>query len=378
MHFKINKSNLVYALSHVNKAVSSKNTIPILTGIKFEITESGLTLTGADSDISIQIEVPLKTEGKDIIELFEVGAIVLPRYVYDIVRKLPADEIEFKKTEKLSVFIKSGLSEFRINGYDVDEYPEIQAISDKKSFFIESSLLKTMLRQTTFAISNNESRPILTGVSWNLDGETLKFYATDSHRLAVKEAIVENAEEIKLAGLVVPGKALKELAKILEDYDSRVKIVASSNQLYVEVNNIVFISRILDGTYPDIPRIIPKQIESEITLNRGQLIDSIERASLIARDSRNNIVKLVTLENNLVEVSSSSQELGNVTELVEIHGIKGEDVKISFNAKYVLEALAAIENDEIIIEFTGALSPFMLKSVNQENLLHLILPIRTH
>lgn len=378
MHFKINKSNLVYALSHVNKAVSSKNTIPILTGIKFEITESGLTLTGADSDISIQIEVPLKTEGKDIIELFEVGAIVLPRYVYDIVRKLPADEIEFKKTEKLSVFIKSGLSEFRINGYDVDEYPEIQAISDKKSFFIESSLLKTMLRQTTFAISNNESRPILTGVSWNLDGETLKFYATDSHRLAVKEAIVENAEEIKLAGLVVPGKALKELAKILEDYDSRVKIVASSNQLYVEVNNIVFISRILDGTYPDIPRIIPKQIESEITLNRGQLIDSIERASLIARDSRNNIVKLVTLENNLVEVSSSSQELGNVTELVEIHSIKGEDVKISFNAKYVLEALAAIENDEIIIEFTGALSPFMLKSVNQENLLHLILPIRTH
>lgn len=378
MHFKINKSNLVYALSHVNKAVSSKNTIPILTGIKFEITESGLTLTGADSDISIQIEVPLKTEGKDIIELFEVGAIVLPRYVYDIVRKLPADEIEFKKTEKLSVFIKSGLSEFRINGYDVDEYPEIQAISDKKSFFIESSLLKTMLRQTTFAISNNESRPILTGVSWNLDGETLKFYATDSHRLAVKEAIVENAEEIKLAGLVVPGKALKELAKILEDYDSRVKIVASSNQLYVEVNNIVFISRILDGTYPDIPRIIPKQIESEITLNRGQLIDSIERASLIARDSRNNIVKLVTLENNLVEVSSSSQELGNVTELVEIHSIKGEDVKISFNAKYVLEALAAIENDEIIIEFTGELSPFMLKSVNQENLLHLILPIRTH
>ncbi len=378
MHFTINKSSLVYALSHVNKAVSSKNTIPILTGIKFEINESGLTLTGADSDISIQIKVPLQAEGKEIIKLFEVGAIVLPRYVFDIVRKLPADEIEFKKTEKLSIFIKSGLSEFRINGYDVDEYPEIQAVSDKKSFYVESSLLRTMLRQTTFAISNNESRPILTGVSWNLEDDILKFYATDSHRLAVKEAVIENAEEIKISGLVVPGKALKELAKILEDYDSRVKIVASSNQLYVEVDNIIFISRILDGTYPDIPRIIPKQIESEITLDRNQLIDSIERASLIARDSRNNIVKLVTLENNLVEISSSSQELGNVTELVEIHSIKGEDVKISFNAKYVLEALNAIENDEIVIEFTGALSPFMLKSVNQENLLHLILPIRTH
>ncbi len=378
MHFIIKKNRLVYALSHVNKAVSSKNTIPILTGVKFEMREQGLRLTGADSDITIQMDIPLSAEGKDIIEVFEKGAIVLPRYVVDIVKKLPQDEIEFKKTDRLAIYIKSGLSEFRINGFDVEEYPELQTTNSDRKFTIDSSLLSTMLRQTTFAISNNESRPILTGVSWNLNGDKLKFYATDSHRLAVKEVVVDNKNELSLKSLVVPGKALKELAKILEYYDDVVEIAASSSQLYVQVDNLLFISRILEGAYPDIPRIIPQKIESEVKINRLNLIDSIERASLIARDSRNNIVKLETLENNLIEISSSSQEIGNVNELVEINSISGEEVQISFNAKYVLEALGAIESDEVLFEFTGPLSPFMLKSVNHENMLHLVLPIRTH
>lgn len=378
MHFIIKKNRLVYALSHVNKAVSSKKTIPILTGVKFEMREQGLRLTGADSDITIQMDIPLSAEGKDIIEVFEKGAIVLPRYVVDIVKKLPQDEIEFKKTDRLAIYIKSGLSEFRINGFDVEEYPELQTTNSDRKFTIDSSLLSTMLRQTTFAISNNESRPILTGVSWNLNGDKLKFYATDSHRLAVKEVVVDNKNELSLKSLVVPGKALKELAKILEYYDDVVEIAASSSQLYVQVDNLLFISRILEGAYPDIPRIIPQKIESEVKINRLNLIDSIERASLIARDSRNNIVKLETLENNLIEISSSSQEIGNVNELVEINSISGEEVQISFNAKYVLEALGAIESDEVLFEFTGPLSPFMLKSVNHENMLHLVLPIRTH
>ncbi len=206
----------------------------------------------------------------------------------------------------------------------------------------------------------------------------MKFYATDSHRLAVKEAVVENATELRLKNLVVPGKALKELGKILEYYEDAVEIAASSSQLYVKIDNILFMTRILDGAYPDIPRIIPQKIESELKVKRQQLINAIERASLIARDSRNNIVKLETLENNLIEISSSSQELGNVNELVEINSISGETVSISFNAKYVLEALGAIESEEALIEFTGPLSPFMLKSVNQEKMLHLVLPIRTH
>lgn len=377
MHFSINKSNLVYALSHVNKAVSSRNTIPILTGIKFEIMDQGIRLTGADSDITIQMYIPLEDKGKKILEVFETGEIVLPRYIIDIVKKLPQEEIEFKNTEKLSVYIKSGLSEFKINGYDVEEYPELQTTSGDKVFTIESRLLRTVLRQTTFAVSNNESRPILTGVSWNLEENKLKVYATDSHRLAVKEVVVENTKELILKSLVVPGKSLKELSKILEHYDKVVEITANNSQLYIKIDNILFVSRILDGTYPDISRIIPQKIDSEIKVNREKLIDSIERASLIARDSRNNIVKLETLENNMIEISSSSQEIGNVNDIVEIYSISGESVNISFNAKYMLEGLGAIDSEEILIEFTGSLSPFMLKSLNQDNILHLILPIRT-
>ncbi|OEF99629.1 DNA polymerase III subunit beta [Vulcanibacillus modesticaldus] len=378
MHFTIKKSHLVDALSHVNKAVSAKNAISILTGIKFEISNDGLTLTGSDSDISIQIFIPSVLNEDEIVQIFEPGKIVLPKYTFEIIKKLPNDEIEFKIVDHLTVLIKSGSSEFRLIGFEAEEYPELPQIDQKDIFTIQGKLLKTMIIQTIFAVSTKESRPILTGVLWNLNGQNLKFVATDSHRLAIRESTVENPMGLSFNNVVIPGKSLNELSKILDDHQVPVEVIVTDHQLFVKIDNLVFFSRLLDGTYPDISRIIPEKGKTKIRVQTKEILDAIERVALIAKDAKNNIVKLTTLDNQLLEISSNSLETGKANEQILAKELTGEPIKISFNAKYTIDALKTIDSQEIDIEFTGALSPFVIKPVDHDRMLHLILPIRTY
>lgn len=377
MHFIINKNYLVQGILNVSKAVSSKTTIPILTGIKFEVSQDGLTLIGSDSDITIKMFIPSIENDNEIIKVLQPGQIVLPKYIVEVVKKLPSDEIEFNLIENLTVVIKSGQSEFRLNGYDPEEYPVLPHIDDDQIISIPSELLKTMTRQTIFAVSTLESRPILTGVLWQLNEQNLRFVATDSHRLALREGVVETPTDLTFNNIVVPGKSLNELNKILPDDKSKVEIIVTENQLVIKSGNLLFLSRLLDGTYPDISRIIPNKGLTKITVQTQGLLDAIERASLIAKDNKNNVVKLSTLDKSLIEITSNLPEIGKVTEHINTDEIEGDEIKISFNAKYTLDALRAIDSQQIAIEFTGPLSPFVIKPIDHEKTLHLILPVRT-
>lgn len=378
MFFTIEKKVLVQSLLHVNKAVSSKNTIPILTGIKFDVSEDGLKLTGSDSDISVQITIPIIENEKELIKIFNSGKIVLPKYIVDIVKKLPTDKIEFELVEQFTVSIKSGMSEFKLNGYDADDYPDLPVINEDKILSVDSRLLRSMIKKTIFAISTNESRPILTGVLLNLEKEVLKFISTDSHRLAVKEISIDNLLNINFSNIVVPGKSLSELLKILEDYNTYVDIIVTDNQILFKINDLLFLSRLIDGTYPNISKIIPDNGKTKIILNNEDLLNAIERAALIAKEVKNNVVKLTILEDNLIEISSNMMETGKVKEMVKVKDIIGEPVKISFNSKFLLDALKVIDSEVISIEFTGALSPFVIRPNDSDKMLHLILPIRTY
>lgn len=378
MFFTIEKTNLVQALLHVNKAVSSKNTIPILTGIKFEIDEKGLTLTGSDSDISIQVNIPCFFNEKEIIKVINSGKIVLPKYIVDIVKKLPTDKIEFELVDQFTLTIKSGMSEFKLNGFDADEYPDLPVINEEKILSVDCNLLRSMIKQTIFSISSNESRPILSGVLLNFENEILKFISTDSHRLAIKEINVDNLKDLELSNIVIPGKSLNELYKILEDYNIYIDITVTDNQILFKLDNLLFLSRLIDGTYPNISKIIPNNSKTNIVLNNNDLLSAIERASLIAKEVKNNVVKLTTLEDNLIEISSIMMETGKVKELIKVKEIIGEPVKISFNSKFLLDVLKVIDSDDISIDFTGALSPFVIRPTDSDKMLHLILPIRTY
>ncbi|WP_040226410.1 DNA polymerase III subunit beta [Bhargavaea cecembensis] len=378
MKFEISRDRLIDGLSDVMKAVSSKAAVPILTGIKLEVDDEGLYLTGSDSDITIRTFVPAEEDGEQLIRTDERGAIVLQaKYFSEIVRKLPTNLVEIEVSNHLQTHIRSGKSEFHLIGSDADDYPQLPEIDDDRHFAIPSDLLKTIIRETVFAVSTSESRPALTGVHWEVKEGELVCVATDSHRLARRKTSLENAPEDEYS-IVIPGKSLQELNKILEDSGDAVGITMSNKQVLFRAGHVLFYSRLLEGNYPDTSRLIPSEYKTDITVNGRTLLQSIDRASLLAREERNNVVRFTADGSNTVEISSNSPEIGKVEEQVETSSMEGEELKIAFSAKYMMDALRAIEGQDIVIRFTGAMRPFVLKSVEDDTLLQLILPVRTY
>jgi DNA polymerase III subunit beta len=378
MRFIIQRDHLVQSVQDVMKAITSRTTIPILTGIKIVASEEGVTLTGSDSDISIESFIPREEDDKEIIEIKQPGAVVLQaRFFNEMVKKLPSDFVEIEVQNHLQTVIRSGNSEFDLIGLDADEYPHLPQIEEENVFKIPTDLLKAMIRQTSFAVSTSETRPILTGVNWKVENNELYCIATDSHRLALRKAKIE-METPANYNVVIPGKSLNELSKILADNSESIEIVITENQILFKAKHLLFFSRLLEGNYPDTSRLIPSESKTDIVLHTKDFLHAIDRASLLAREGKNNVVKLITLQDKLIEISSNTPEVGKVVEEMKGISMDGEELKISFSAKYMMDALRAIEGNEIKITFTGAMRPFVIYPINDDSTLQLILPVRTY
>lgn len=378
MKFIIQRDRLVQSVQDVMKAVSSKTTTPILTGIKIQATEKGVTLTGSDSNISIESFIPKEEDGDELVEIKESGAIVLQaRFFSEIVKKLPTDTVDIEVQNHLQTVIRSGKSEFNLHGLDAEEYPHLPRIKEENVFKIPTDLLKMMIRQTVFAVSTSETRPILTGVNWKIENKELTCIATDSHRLALRKAQIET-ESNESYNVVIPGKSLNELSKILDDSNDPIDIVITENQVLFKAKHLLFFSRLLEGNYPDTSRLIPTDSKTDVVVNLKEFLQAIDRAALLARDDRNNVVKFSTFENQWIEISSNTPEIGKVVEEVQAQTIDGEDLKISFSAKYMMDALKTLEGTEIKVSFTGAMRPFLIRPINDDSILQLILPVRTY
>lgn len=378
MKFNILRDRLLEGLNDVMKAVSSKTTIPILTGIKIDVTNEGMRLTGSDADITIQTFIPVEEDGQEIIHVAETGSIVVQARMFnEIVRKLPTNEVEIQVTAGLQTHIRSGKSVFHLIGSDAAEYPLLPELTEDQQFTIPADLLKTIIRETVFAVATSESRPVLTGVNWKIKNDALICVATDSHRLARRKVNLEDLPEVEHS-VVIPGKSLNELNKVLEDSTNLVQIVITSQQVLFKTGEVLFFSRLLEGNYPDTSRLIPEEYQTNITINGKALLQAIDRASLVARGDRNNVVRFEILDGQSVEVSSNSPEIGKVQEEIPVEQLEGESLKISFSAKYMMEALKAIDGQDVVIQFTGAMRPFILRSVHDDAILQLILPVRTY
>ncbi len=377
MKFVIQRDRLVQSVQDVMKAVASKTTIPILTGIKISTTTDGVTLTGSDSDISIESFIPLEEDGNELVEIQSTGSIVLQaRYFNEIVKKLPMDEVEITVENGFQTVIRSGKAIFNLNGLDAEEYPHLPQIEEDNIISIPTDLLKNLIRQTVFAVSTSETRPILTGVNWKVENDNIICTATDSHRLALRKAKVQsNASEVY--NVVIPGKSLNELSKILDDSHNLVNIVITNNQILFKTKHLLFFSRLLDGNYPDTSRLIPSESKTDVLVNTKDFLQAIVRASLLG-EGKNNIVKLSTIDQREIEISSNIPEIGKVVEEVNAELIQGEDLKISFNAKFMMDALRALEGSDIKVSFTGAMRPFLIQAQNDDSMLQLILPVRTY
>ncbi|HLR71750.1 MAG TPA: DNA polymerase III subunit beta [Pseudogracilibacillus sp.] len=378
MQFSIDRQKLIASIQEVMVAVSPRAAIPILTGIKIEASEKGLTLTGSDSNISIESFIPAEEDGTIFMEDIVPGSIVLQaRYFPQIVRKLPEDTVQIEADEELNVTIKSGKALYNLNGQDAEEYPQLPKLQVDEQFEIPTDLLKSIIKQTVFAISAMETRPILTGVNMQVvDGE-LTVTATDSHRLASRKATLEGVE-VEIPSIVIPGKSLDELNKILDDSIETVEVSMTNNLILFKTKNLYFLSRLLDGKYPETSRLIPDESKTQLRIKTRDLLQTIDRASLLAKEERNNVVKLSTIDNSRIEITSNSPEVGQVAEEMALEAMTGEDLKISFSAKYMIDALRAVECDEISIDFTGAMRPFIIRPTNGDPILQLIVPVRTY
>ncbi|WP_017725795.1 DNA polymerase III subunit beta [Halalkalibacterium ligniniphilum] len=380
MHFVIHRDQFVHSVNHVAKAVSSRTTIPILTGIKIVATEEGVTLTGSDSDVSIETFIPVEEDDKQYVDVKETGSIVLQaRFFSEIVKKLPEQEIEVIVQGAFAATLRSGSSVFNLNGLDPDEYPRLPQLEEDRIFRIPQDMFKNIIRQTVFAVSTQETRPILTGVNVDIDGNELICTATDSHRLALRKAAVErNDENLQFSNVVIPGKSLNELSKILEDTDELMDVVVTENQILFKLKNLLFFSRLLDGKYPDTKNMIPTESKTSFNMKTKLFLQTLERALLLSREGKNNVINLKTLEDGLIEITSITPEIGKVTENIQSLGMEGEELRISFNGKNIIDALKVIDSEEIRIMFTGAMSPFVICPTDHDNSMHLFSPVRTY
>lgn len=377
MKFTINRASFNDQLNNVLRAISSKTTIPILTGVKIVVEDSQVVLTGSNADITIQTTLSVE-DGKAALTIEEPGAIVLPaRFFSEIIKKLPDKEVTIEVHDGLQAQISSGNAEFKINGQDANNYPHLPEIESENTINISADLLRDVIEQTRIAVSKQESRPILTGIHVHLADDQLTAVATDSHRLAQRQVSVPtNGQSYDV---VIPGNSMTELARMIADVKDDVQLQIAENQVLFQFDNALFYSRLLEGMYPETSRLIPDSSDTQIEVAAGSFLAAIDRASLLSHQGHNNVVKLtLDPDQQVAKISGDSADVGNVEENISTEKLTGASLEISFNPDYMSDALKSFGQTNVLISFTSPLRPFTLvPTEDQANFVQLITPVRT-
>ncbi len=371
MKFVIKQDVLLEGLNHTSRAISPRNLIPILTGIKFDLKKDGLYLSASDTDISIRCFIP-----KEKIEkIKEVGSVVIGgRYIVEIIRKLPNVDITIEVIDGFKMIISTDNTEFNLNGINPNEFPNLDLEETKEPILLETTLFKKIINQTFFATSQNESRPLLTGINFRIENNNMEVIATDSYRLSKKTVVLDKEFE-KSINIVIPGKNLLELSKIMDDEKVNIELHLFENKILFKYKNIVFLSRLLSGTYPATSSIIPDDFSVSVECSCGGLFEMIDRASLLTSDRDKNIIKL-SLANKELVISSNSPEIGTVEEKMSVKS--KDEITISFSSKYMLDAIKSFDVDNVTLYMNSDSSPIIIKSSSDDSLIQLVLPIKTY
>ena len=374
MKFKIKKNILLDGLNNVSKALSSKNIIPILSGIKFNLTKENLILTASDNDITIE---QIIEKNEDII-IEKTGTIVIKgKYILDIIRKLDAEFINIEIVDNNKILIFADNSEFNLNGIDSKEYPNIDLNLSEDYVNLDCNVFKNIINQTNYASSNDEARAVLTGVNIKINDKEFECSATDSYRLALRKINLD--KKIKSpVDIIIPSKNLGELLKILSfEENNNIELYLFNNKIIFKFKNLLFQSRLINGTYPNTKNLIPEDQLFELRLQKREFYNMVDRASILNNDRDNNVITL-ELNNNLLKITSMSLEVGKVEEKLSLVNHDTDKIKISFSSKYMMDALRTINTEDIILTFVGEIKPILVKEDDNSDLINLILPIRTY
>lgn len=362
MKFVCSKQDLNEAITTVQRAVMTKATLPILEGIFINASDK-VKLVGNCFDLGIECTISA--------DIRETGSIVLNSKMFgEIVRRLPDNEVFFEVKENYVVVIESGNSYFEIKGLSPEGFPMLPEIDEENKIYITQSTLKDMIRKTNYAISTDENRKILTGSLIESSQGDLTMVSLDGFRMAIAKALINSNVDFKA---VIPGKNLMEILKILDQTDKEISITLSKNQVLFEFEHCRVISKLLDGEYMSYRNFIPEQFETSIETNVSELEQSIERASLITNEDKRYPVKFIIQDDKMVVTSSA--EIGISKEEIDVKQ-DGNNMTIGFNPRYMLDSLKVIEDEKVIISFSSSIGPSVIKPVEGDKFLFMVLPVR--
>ncbi len=363
MKILCDRQALVEDVGNVQRAVAAKSALPALEGILLRAFGNSLFLAGYDMELGITTTIEA--------EVSEPGEIVLTAKLFsEIIRKLPGDEVLLVCNEKLNATIRSGKSEFSIMGFSSDDYPELPGISDGAAVTVPQDMLKSMIRQTLFAVAQTDTRPVHTGVKFELDDQVLRLIAVDGSRLAIRSETVKSNEQLSF---VVPGKTLSEVLKLLNDTDETLYLTVGMRHIILEIGGYSVFSRLLDGDFLPYRKAIPAETSTTVRVKTRDLIDAVDRASLVINDRLKSPL-ICRFKDNEISVSCITA-LGSASDSI-VADIDGRQEEMGFNSRFLLDALRNAECDEVIIELSGAQAPMKVVPVSGDSFLFLVLPVR--
>ncbi len=362
MKFRVTKEKLLEGLQLVQNVVSTRTTLPILSNVLLEASDGRLSLTTTDLDVGVS--------GKVEAEVLTGGEASLPaRRLVNIIRELPASEIDVEIDAEHTAAIRSGPSFFKILGLSADEFPPLPQFADAREFTLPQKQLKDSLRRTSYAISTDETRYVLNGIFCRFSDNVLTIVATDGRRLAMVELDLEFPESHE-GDIIIPTKAVMELQRLLKD-EGELKLRVTDNQIAFELNDYVLVSKLIDGNYPNFRQVVPGDPNERVTIERETFLNTVHRVALLASD-KSNSVKLVFGEDSM-KVMANSPEIGEAEETISIN-YRGKAMAIAFNPEFLMAPLRNLDEDEIHLDLIDDISPGVIK-IN-EPFLYVLMPMR--
>ncbi|MDQ3814677.1 MAG: DNA polymerase III subunit beta [Armatimonadota bacterium] len=365
MRITCERTYLARALDVAGRAVSHRNTLPILSNVLLETEDDRVKLTATDLDTAIRCIIPA--------HVAENGAVAVPAGILtDVVSKLPDAPVTLEMQDG-KVTVRCGKSDYMILSLPAEDFPVVPEVEDGTELTLPQATIKDMLRLTTFSASKEETRSILMGVLFEARGGAMTLVATDTHRLAWKRAQL-GTEIVSPVTAIVPAKPLAELERLLKDtVDETVQVRFGASQVQFQTTDVTLVSRVLDGQFPNYEKVIPKNAERKITFDRNEFLNAIRRVYIVAR--QNSEKAILTTKGDLLEMTAESQEIGRAYEEVPI-AMDGSDITIAFNARYLMEVLNILDTEQASLELTGALNPGITRAGGDSDFLYVVMPMQ--
>lgn len=372
MHFSIDRKFFYDKLSIVARAISVFSPLPALSGIYIDVQSDKIILTGSDSNISIRSTI---VQGElNQLNIESTGSIVIEsKYLLEIIRKMDSPIVEFNCEDSSLVRITTDNGKFNLNGIESNEYPNIDFSQPINSFSLQSDDLKAIVNQTSFACSDKDTRPVLNGVNFRANANTLYCSGTDSYRLARKVLPIDNTRDFDIT---IPSKSLSEVVRSINEDQESIQIFVDSKKAQFIFDKTIIQTRLIDGTFPDVDRIIPNSAVSTMIVDSRELANVIDRTNFI----RNEKIHLVKLEctPEVTHVKTNSSEIGNSDEILTNCEYKGEDITLSCNGTFMLDAIKALNGEKVELDFSGLSKPIKIFNPDDDSVLMVIVPIRSY